>query len=184
MSKFFGKLSAALISLTVLSLAEVAVAADEKQQFEKPSFSKGDYWVYSTPNGEERLEYVGEEDGYHVFMAKGAKQLRDASLNGKGDDHRYYQFPLSVGKYWSFEYQTRASGSAQAMVRATCEVKGIEPVETAAGRFQALNITCDEAFSHVNGRRIRTYSYWYAPEVKQMVKNTGNKVLKEYKIQK
>jgi len=184
MNTFFGKLSAALISLIVMGVAAVAVAADEKQQFEKPSFSQGDYWVHSTRNGEERLEYVREEDGYHVFTIKGVKQLRDANLNLKGDTHTYYQFPLSVGKYWSYEYLGREVSGRQTTTRVTCEVKGIEAVETAAGIFQALNITCDESPSHIKGRILRTYSYWYAPEVKQLVKNTSGKILKEYKIKK
>jgi hypothetical protein len=184
MNTFFGKLSVALISLIVMGVVAIAVAADEKQQFEKPSFSQGDYWVHSTPKGEERLEYVGEEDGYHVFMIKGVKQLRDANLNLKGDTHAYYQFPLYAGKYWSYEYLGRDATGRQGTVRVTCEVKGIDPVETAAGIFQALNITCDETLSHIRGRILRTYSYWYAPEVKQLVKNTNNKILKEYKIKK
>ena len=182
MNKFFGRLSAALISLMVMGGA--AVAAAEKQQFERPSFSQGDYWVYSSPNGEERLEYVGEEEGYHVFMRKGAKQLRDADLNVKGDAYTYFQFPLYVGKYWSYDLSVKTP-TTQSTVRAACEVKGMEPVETAAGIFQALTITCDETYIHVGGGKPRrTYSYWYAPEVKQMVKNTSNKILKEYKITK
>jgi hypothetical protein len=186
MNKFFGRLSAALISLIVLGVAAVAVTAEEKQQYEKPSFSQGDYWVYSTPKGEERREYVGEEDGYHVFMINGAKRQLDANLNLKGDTQTYYQFPLYVGKYWIYDFDVRRSISGgQSTVKVTCEVKGIEPVETAAGIFQALNITCSEKFMHFGqGNPRNTYSYWYAPEVKQMVKNTSQKILKEYKIKK
>jgi hypothetical protein len=119
-------------------------------------------------------------------MIKGAKQLLDANLNIKGGTHTAYQFPLYVGKYWSYDFNvSRTSAGGQSAVRAACEVKGIEPVETAAGIFQALNITCTELFTRVGQARTRrTYSYWYAPEVKQPIKNTHGQVLKEYKIKK
>jgi hypothetical protein len=186
MNRFFGKLSAATITLMVLGVVAAAVAADEKKQFEKPSFSQGDYWVYSTPDGEERREYVGEKDGYHVFMINGAKQLLDANLNMKGGTHTAFQFPLYVGKYWGYDFNvSRSASGGQLLVRAACEVKSIEPVETAAGTFQALNITCDEVFVAPGTTKTRrNYSYWYAPEVKQLIKNTHGQVLKEYKIKK
>jgi len=182
MNKFLAKVSAVLVILMVMGGAAVALAGDEKQQFEKPTFSPGDYWVYSTPKGETRREYVGEEDGYHTFMIKGQKELLDANLNIKGDNRITFKFPLSIGKHWLYEYERRGPvGSIPVIV--TCEVKGIERVETAAGTFQALNITCAEDHK-IKKTTLSNYSYWYAPEVKNLIKNTKEMVLKEYKIKK
>jgi len=83
MDKYGVKLSAVLVIVMVMSGAAVAIAGDEKQQFEKPSFSPGDYWVYSTPKGQMRKEYVGEEDGYHVFMIKGQRNFLMPTLTLK-----------------------------------------------------------------------------------------------------
>lgn len=76
---------AVLACVMILSLTCVVFGADKNQQFEKPSFTKGDYWVYSTHKGPERHEYVGEEEGYHVFMIDGSKQLVDDDLNIKNE---------------------------------------------------------------------------------------------------
>lgn len=189
MNKLAGKISVALISLTIIGEVAVALASGEKQQYEKPSFSPGDYWVYSTPKGEERREYLGEEGIYHVFMVNGTKQLLDANLTFKGNANTYYQFPLYVGKHWSYDFDVQKSVSGgQRTVRTTCEVEKSEPVETPAGTFQALNISCYEIYAGAGSAGAATtrksFSYWYAPEVKQLIKNTGNKVLKEYKINK
>lgn len=167
----------------VTSGAAVALAADEKQQFEKPSFSPGDHWVYSTPKGQMRKEYVGEEDGYHVFMIKGKKELLDADLNIKDDNRMTFKFPLHVGKHWFYESE-RKQPNRTIPVIVRCHVEGIESVETAAGTFQALNITCAEESKLVKGLTLRNYSYWYAPEVKNLIKTTTEMVLKEYKIKK
>lgn len=183
MNKHCVKLSAVLVILMVISGAAVVLAGDEKQQFEKPTFSPGDYWVYSTPEGQKRREYVGEEDGYHVFMIKGHKELLDADLNIKGDNRITFKFPLHVGKHWRYEYE-RKQPQRNFTVIVSCEVKGIERVETAAGTFQALNITCAEDAKLQKGLTLRNYSYWYAPEVKNLIKTTKEMVLKEYKIKK
>ena len=182
MNKIFAKVSAVLVSLIVMGGAAVVIAGDEKQQFEKPSFSPGDYWVYSTPKGETRREYVGEEDGYHVFMIKGKKELLDADLNVKGESRITFKFPLHVGKHWRYEYERRQP-QRNFTVIVTCEVKGIERVETAAGIFQALNITCAED-AKLQKTTLSNYSYWYAPEVKNLIKTTKEMVLKEYKVKK
>jgi hypothetical protein len=183
MDKYGVKLSAVLVIVMVMSGAAVAIAGDEKQQFEKPSFSPGDYWVYSTPKGQMRKEYVGEEDGYHVFMIKGQRELLDADLNIKGENRITFKFPLSIGKHWTYEYERRQPNRNIPVV-VSCHVKGIERVETAAGTFQALNITCDEDSKLQKGLTLSSYSYWYAPEVKNLIKNTKEMVLKEYKIKK
>jgi hypothetical protein len=183
MNKIFAKVSAVLISLIVMGVAAVVIAGDEKQQFEKPTFSPGDYWVYSTPKGQMRREYIGEEDGYHVFMIRGQKELLDADLNIKGESRITFKFPLYVGKHWLYEYERRQPNrNIPVVVR--CHVEGIERVETAAGTFQALNITCAEDSKIQKGLTLGNYSYWYAPEVKNLIKNTKEMVLKEYKIKK
>jgi hypothetical protein len=182
MKEIFAKVSAVLISLIVMGGAAVVIAGDEKQQFEKPSFSPGEYWVYSTPKGEMRREYVGEEEGYHVFMIKGQKELLDGDLNIKGDNRITFKFPLHVGKHWRYEYERRQPNRTFP-VMVTCEVKGIERVETTAGTFQALNITCAED-AKLQKTTLSNYSYWYAPEVKNVIKNTKEMVLKKYNIKK
>jgi hypothetical protein len=76
---------------------------------------------------------------------------------------REFDFPLLVGKRWSFNY---ISLRFNEMASQNFKVFACEEVSTTAGRFSALRIEREIRFQRGSG----TQCLWYAPAVKNIVR--------------
>lgn len=75
---------------------------------------------------------------------------------------RELDFPLHVGKKWSFSFPTKGQIIGWRQHR----VLACEEVSVAAGKFSALKIEVEVTVSRWTG----TYKFWYAPRAKSNVK--------------
>jgi hypothetical protein len=106
---------------------------------------------------------------------KDLDQQSDAllALLGSSKSQRFehdLQFPFSIGKKWTSEYQTTVSGirgSRSVEVR----VLGLEDVMTAAGKFSAFKLQ-KEDWGRFPCRWVTTY--FYSPQTKSVVKSSYN----------
>jgi hypothetical protein len=94
----------------------------------------------------------------------------DASMSGA---YEPLHFPLTKGKSWSFDYSIP---SKNLRVSQTATVRGWEQVTVPAGKFRAIRITHEgyysakEAVGDYSWTGQISETYWYAPEIKRVVK--------------
>jgi len=91
-------------------------------------------------------------------------------INADDPFKRLFEFPLVVGKTWSY---TTPWGRDHSCVN-HFKVEGVEEVKTPAGKFVAYKIYCKgKALVPVSSASVSLESwarYWYSPEVKWWVK--------------
>ncbi len=108
--------------------------------------------------------------GYHIlgtdFIAS-----RDKSRMGAPWE-RALNFPLFIGKKWQNETEGEGADGIFRIFINTWEVEKIETVDTLAGAFLTYKI--HRNFSASNMRQSRDQYYWYAPDVKFVVKLVHN----------
>ncbi|HMK44172.1 MAG TPA: hypothetical protein VK445_08555 [Dissulfurispiraceae bacterium] len=168
----------------------------EGHQAEQPAYSAGDYWIFVKTGSTEtepsadasdvkdnRLEYVGEQNGNYAFTWNGKPHLKDKNLttvgNVKGYPGPILKFPLTVGKTWTEFYEGGYAG-AKYTHRILFNVDAYEKIKVPAGEFMAYKITAERR-TQLKQAVIASHTYWYSPEVKQIIKGT-NYELKEYKL--
>ena len=104
--------------------------------------------------------------GYHIlgtdFIAPREKTKPGAPWE------KALNFPLFVGKKWQDHHQGEGPDGIVRNFQNTWEVKAVETVEAPAGTFSAFKI--HRSFTAANMRHTREQYYWYAPEVKIVVK--------------
>jgi DUF3108-like len=96
-------------------------------------------------------------------------------LDEPNDKKQLLQFPLAVGKKWTTAYEMSARGGTRRVHRSEeTKVAGIEQITTPAGTFRAFKIQRYETTSggrkKTSGDTIGTYTYYYSPEVRGLVK--------------
>jgi len=167
------------------------------------AFKVGDNWVYKATDRDYtvvrerktvlRVESVTDRE---VHIRAGSKNwLRYtpegnliASLPRDGIERRFeptvplYSFPLEPGKTWQTKYRTTRSDGRVFDNDRSVTVVGWEEVKVPAGTFRALKISSLTWYRRVDsggsggGRSV--FNYWYAPEVKRLIKSetleTGN----------
>ncbi len=78
------------------------------------------------------------------------------------------QFPLFVGKRWSFSYRYTNPGARKPILRPTeVAVTTEEKVDTPAGTFRAFQVVYQD---QVGPRGKWKFTYYYSPETKSIVK--------------
>jgi len=92
------------------------------------------------------------------------------------------KFPLTPGKQWTYEYETKRAAGGTVRFEMSARVAGWEDIAVPAGTFRAMRIEHDGYWSReadfategrsgsVRGRYQVTY--WYAPAAKAIVKST------------
>jgi hypothetical protein len=81
---------------------------------------------------------------------------------------KYLPFPLTVGKKWDVEFNSRPRASRRdPTYSGETKVVGKEDVSTPAGKFSAFKIV-RELRSSAGGDS--TFTYYYSPEVKSVVR--------------
>lgn len=130
----------------------------------------GDRWtvqwrITDTEDPRRRGSVTGEYlDGRTLAFA-------DAKMKGR---YIPLSFPLHVGKTWKFSYNYTPEHHRDVAVEQVARVAGWEVVTVPAGRFRALKVVHEGRYSAVdsgfswNGDIHEVY--WYAPEVRQVVK--------------
>ncbi len=135
-----------------------------------PTYNEGERWEYDVKvdfkgqgyrsdkleSGVYRVEIKnGEIDGDEVFL-RGRATIYDSSA-----EHKWLDFPLQIGKKWSYRY-FREEGKRGRWETPEVTVVGLETVTTKAGSFRAFKIAIEEEH--------RSSVYWYSPKTKSAVK--------------
>ncbi len=165
------------------------VSAQEK--IERPIWNVGDKWVF---HQEGAMEVVGiDKNGYIVKFSGGIFQesqtgtaiFSTSNLNilylVKGTKLREYietrkklfDFPLTIGKEWKDSFYRRVAQHTE-----TFSVVGWEEIQVRAGKYRALKVEYKLDVEVPGAIRYGampvgprgTVSYWYSPEVKNLVK--------------
>jgi hypothetical protein len=89
-----------------------------------------------------------------------------------GGGWRFFAWPLEVGRTWLFSGTGYVDGEL-VRVFVTAQVRAREPVETAAGRFDAFRIHYAWERRDPAGKRLSwTTTSWYAPAARHVVRFT------------
>lgn len=155
---------------------------DGKGPVDAPKMKVGDSWVfkewYSAPNVTDtwrrRVIYVAPNEDFVVEVTtdKGG----DLRWPRWDKDHRHQyedarlrlNFPLFVGKKWHESYLGRSVESGVEHYINKYKVAKVKNIKTKAGKFKAFEIRMTQLI--VGGGR-GTEKYWYAPDVKTIVKS-------------
>jgi hypothetical protein len=158
---------------------------------ERPTYTTGDYWVYSDDDKQVKMTFLREEKDRYIFEMGGAEVVKDFNLTNVDNKPGYpgpiIKFPLTVGKWWNHNFEAGAiAGSKQWTGRiAKYEVEAYEQITVPAGTFWAFKIAVDIVDSKFQ-RGLSSAQYWYAPEVKNIIKSSVKGKLfelKHYKVQ-
>ena len=154
------------------------------ERVELPELQIGDRWERS--NGR-TYEVVKRESDHYVVRylsstTKGTEHWRGASLGSfvfQRDNAapqvtyepapELLRFPLAVGVQWEFTYRNVLVGAS---FRRSNKVEGWDTVKVPAGTFQALRVNSVGVRLDNNYRFTETY--WYAPEVRGLIKATSD----------
>ena len=152
-----------------------------------PVYKDGDVWVFKVAE-KRTASSTRALDGDYEVTFKGGKfivrrpggektetrqdvgQLRDL-LNEQDNEKQLLQFPLSLGKKWTTQYEadTRAENQDRRRNGET-KVTGTEQITTPAGTFRAFKIERYETAALKKKTERGTYTYYYSPEVGGIVK--------------
>lgn len=121
-------------------------------------------WNITSSNDPQR---IGTTDERFSLASHG---FADARLRGQ---YEPLQFPLSIGKTWTFSYQFQSKPTTLVEVTQTATVQGWEMVNVPAGTFQALKVEHAGRYKATQGSdqwagRI-TEIFWYAPSAQRIV---------------
>jgi uncharacterized protein YxeA len=186
-----------VLVFVAVSFAEVPVA-------EQPTYTKGDKYVYFQKNEKKntekkiKMEFLRMDGDNYVFLKNGKKERAwDSNLTSlKRKKHGRYpgpviKFPLKQGKKWEYTHLSGMHGGPDLSKRSTqrttiFEVVDYEQITVTAGTFWAYKITATvEGGAGLEVKR-GTHKYWYAPEVKQIIKSSefriGTLELLKYKL--
>ena len=188
------------VLLLFVLLISTGICLAEEPVAEKPIYTKGDFWFFVERNLSKKMRqtFLREEKNKYVFRLGKGDRTTDYYFTsdikrGIGYPGPIIEFPLKVGKKWKYTYQRKGStrGPGRDNIQAQHKVVAYESVTVPAGTFQALKISVKlEAAAGGTGSRMITIPekmyFWYAPEVKQLIKiiQWGKTwELKKYKIQ-
>lgn len=183
-------MSKVLFLLATLLMFDISYAAN--QPAERPTYSAGDYWIYADDDKEVKFIFIREEKDRYIFEKGGAQVAKDFNLTNVDDKTGGYpgpiiKFPLTVGKWWHYDFEAEAiAGTMKWTGRiAKYEVVSYEQITVHAGTFWAFKIAVTIVGSKFQ-KVVGSANYWYAPEVKNIIKSSVKGKLfelKQYKVQ-
>lgn len=157
---------------------------------ERPTYSEGDYWVYTVDDRDVKITFVREEKDRYIFEKGGTHVVKDFNLipvrdKSGGFPGLMVKFPLTAGKWWDFTFEADDTTSKRESKRiAKYVVESYDQITVPAGTLWAFKIT----FTIVEGKfghTMKSGAYWYSPEVKNIIKSSfkGEPLeLKRYKV--
>lgn len=160
------------------------------QSVERPTLKVGDEWVYSIRN----TQYAKPATTFSVKVVALADnritvnwENKDVGTSGVDvfdmnlsllDPYVYkmFDFPLSIGKTWSFEYNS-SEGTSRWHNKVAGKIVSLEKVTVPAGTFDTVKVVLirDYVGSGIGGSSWTgtvTDTWWYAPQTKSFVKRT------------
>ncbi|MBC7954950.1 MAG: hypothetical protein H7Y33_03645 [Cytophagales bacterium] len=88
-------------------------------------------------------------------------------------------FPLSVGKSWTANYDGYTNDDGASWnAKTKCAVHSAEKIKVAAGEFDTLRIDCEDAWSSGPFNGVSKTTSWYAPKVGTVVKSSNPEAAK------
>lgn len=179
----------ACVSLTFLLATNCVSAQPVEGTTEVPKFVVGESWEYQltprrinecNPSRSSKFTITVQsvdDDGVTLKRGKGQIKL-NASLaelqevNGTRNIQETFNFPMVSGKKWEQRMLVKTSSGGVLQTDLTCEHKKLEKITVPAGEFEAIPIVCKGRWSNLTTRSAdaATYSYWYSPAVKNVVK--------------
>lgn len=83
-----------------------------------------------------------------------------------------FDFPLSLGKTWEYQFVTlgRKPEGVRVTIKRKVVVEGWEEVRVPAGKFKALKVVHTGVWTQVNANGTQTETLWYVPESKWWVR--------------
>ncbi len=193
-----------VLSLLVLVMLSSSAGA---QSAGRPSYSVGDEWTLSSGAVRRVVKVDGDTivrstTGMNAtcqclyYFDKNLNIVSIEQVDGKpmdvmvmrslrvGSDWKYWDFPLQVGKKWSFSAPAFSRGSPIVYDHAI-SVEAFEDVVTKAGTFKAFRTQREVSIRPNNGsgkteRWIETL--WFSPDVKATVKFTSTVPGKDWEL--
>ena len=168
------------------------IAGAQNMTAERPAIKVGDSWTYSFDDTRysrpassftETVESVTADKITATWtMHDSGKSGTDVfdkdlgNLSSQGYTYKAYDFPLTVGKTWTFEYDA-SSGDKSWHHKVTGKVVGLEKVTVPAGTFDTTKV---ELIDYYNGSAnggwvwsgVVTDTRWYASAVRNYVERT------------
>ena len=183
---------------TIPTLSAIAVVAfstavgAQGTNAERPGTKVGDSWTYSfhdtrysrpASSYTETVESVTADKITATWknhdLGKSGTDVFDrdmGNLSSQGYRIRAYDFPLTVGKTWTFEYDA-SSGDKSWHHKVTGKVVGLEKVTVPAGTFNTAKVELTDYYNgSANGgwtwSGVVTDTRWYSPQVRNYVRRT------------
>jgi len=160
-----------------------------QEQTPAPLYREGDVWVFNVADKGLTQSTKGLDGNYKVVY-KGSKftvgfpgrekpptkldlsELR-RMLDEPNEKKQLLQFPLYVGKKWTTAYEAEDASSRVIRRNGETNVTGTEQISTPAGTFRVFKIERYETGiknKKKGGNERATYTYYYSPEVRAIVK--------------
>jgi len=184
---FFALLSVSLVGPSIQ--AQQGAPLPGEPAANSPQMTAGDQWVLNTTgglrfhsvidvksNGAFVVEVKNKEGvilwhryhdkDYRVLKTNYLTPVEKAKLEAPWE--KVLNFPLFIGKKWEDEYRGTGADDTPRIYRNSYEVEKIEMVDTPVGTFSAFKI--HRNFSATGIKKNQDQYYWYAPEVKIVIK--------------
>jgi hypothetical protein len=173
------------------------LADQAKKKCEAPLWKVGDRWIYKKKTGDGWIQEVVDfkEDsfilrisGHPELEGFDRKTMNQTFLIGKDGRKvnnadnpfkKLLDFPLSVGKKWSYSTRSKFPISGQppadVVLLSEFKVEGVEEVKTPAGAFMAYKIfhkqkVMSSTHKGLAGKDEGRVRYWYSPDAKTWVR--------------
>lgn len=155
--------------------APLVVAGDEWRfalEHAEPSAEAARIWKVASVTAQ---GIEGTENGRPLRLSP-ELNLRESPARRESGGHAL-RFPLRVGDLWTYDSETRFKDDGTALRSSVAvQVLGVEPVQVAAGRFDAFRLRAEGSY-RAEGPAIAapaegvfTSDYWYAPAVSAVVR--------------
>ena len=169
--------------LLMTPLFMMSCAQIETHEPTPEDFQVGEKWVWHwsrTVDGEIRAE---GDDLQEVVIYNGVRSFWNGMdtteiskiVNQPDDDTPFRDWPLYIGKTWTFESEWENDEGTSGKTSQEVEVVAFEEVEVAAGKFMAYKI--EQKGTVTNSRGFNgemTDIWWYAPDLKFYVKHVNS----------
>lgn len=162
-----------IVGLFLIFISPLQVAGFS---IKEPQYRDGERWLFRVKSTE--AKYAGD---YQVTYQNGkfeSDRLEFLSpmlvtIHASDPERKWFSFPLAPGTKWDYRYPHTSSVAGRFSWRhGQAEVIGneLQLIETAAGKFKAVEISREETSSRSSYPRI---TYFYSPECKCAAKLKG-----------
>lgn len=180
-------LSTCLVALPALTFLHGAPAQGPALKGDMPAFKVGDTWRWVRSDrrtGVQEAETVRTLTAVAADRIEGTENSGNVVINGDGSvaetpewtrtgSPRFFDFPLALGKKWSFEYaQKGKTATYSTRWQYEAEVVAVEKVKVPAGEFDAFKVVYKGYWNSLtgSGSGSAAITNWYAPAARATVR--------------